>query len=76
MKNPLGVSPSKGYQGTTRGKEKILMNSYEPTQINWTKVRLLIQTSNLISRSTVVPNTFAGKLINIVSGSVKIYTKS
>ena len=25
MKNPLGVSPSKGYQGTTRGKEKILM---------------------------------------------------
>ena len=23
MKNPLGVSPSKGYQGTTRGKEKI-----------------------------------------------------
>ena len=71
MKNPLGVSPSKGYQGTTRGKEKILMNSYEPTQINWTKVRLLIQTSNLISRSTVVPNTFAGKLINIVSGSVK-----
>ena len=23
MKNPLGVSPSKGNQGTTRGKEKI-----------------------------------------------------
>ena len=23
MKNPLGVSPSKGKQGTTRGKEKI-----------------------------------------------------
>ena len=22
MKNPLGVSPSKGYQGTTQGKEK------------------------------------------------------
>ena len=22
MKNPLGVSPSKGNQGTTRGKEK------------------------------------------------------
>ena len=33
MKNPLGVSPSKGYQGTTRGKEKILMTSVgiEPT---------------------------------------------
>ena len=26
MKNPLGVSPSKGYQGTARGKEK---NSYD-----------------------------------------------
>ena len=24
MKNPLGVSPSKGYQGTTRGKEYAL----------------------------------------------------
>ena len=24
MNNPLGVSPSKGKQGTTRGKEKIL----------------------------------------------------
>ena len=33
MKNPLGVSPSKGYQGITRGKEKILMTSVgiEPT---------------------------------------------
>ena len=33
MKNPLGVSPSKGYQGTTRGNEKILMTSVgiEPT---------------------------------------------
>ena len=27
MKNPLGFSPSKGYQGTMRGKEKILMTS-------------------------------------------------
>ena len=33
MKNPLGVSPSKGYQGITRGKEKLLMTSVgiEPT---------------------------------------------
>ena len=32
-KNPLGVSPSKGYQGTTRGKEKILLTlvGIEPT---------------------------------------------
>ena len=25
MKDPLGVSPSKGNQGTKRGKEKILL---------------------------------------------------
>ena len=33
MNNPLGVSPSKGKQGTTRGKEKILLTSVgiEPT---------------------------------------------
>ena len=27
MKDPLGVSPSKGNQGTTRGNEKILLTS-------------------------------------------------
>ena len=33
MNNPLGVSPSKGNQGTTRGKEKNLLTSVriEPT---------------------------------------------
>ena len=33
MEDPLGVSPSKGNQGTTRGKEKILLTSVgiEPT---------------------------------------------
>ena len=33
MKNPLGVSTSKGNQGATRGKEKILLTSVgiEPT---------------------------------------------
>ena len=33
MNYPLGVSPSKGNQGTTRGKEKILLTSVgiEPT---------------------------------------------
>ena len=33
MKNPLGVSPRKGNQGTTRGKKKIIMTSVgiEPT---------------------------------------------
>ena len=33
IKDPLGVSPSKGNQGTTRGKEKIILTSVgiEPT---------------------------------------------
>ena len=33
MRDPLGVSPSKGNQGTTRGNEKILLTSVgiEPT---------------------------------------------
>ena len=33
MKDPLGVSPSKGNQGTTRGKERIILTSVgiEPT---------------------------------------------
>ena len=33
MKDPLGVSPSKGNQGTKRGKEKFLLTSVgiEPT---------------------------------------------
>ena len=33
MKDPLGISPSKGNQGTTQGKEKILLTSVgiEPT---------------------------------------------
>jgi len=31
MSNPLGVSPNKGNQGTTRGKEKNLLTSVEPT---------------------------------------------
>ena len=33
MKDPLGLSPSKGNQGTTRGKEKIILTSVgiEPT---------------------------------------------
>ena len=33
MKDPLGGSPSKGNQGTTRGREKILLTSVgiEPT---------------------------------------------
>ena len=29
MKDPLGVSPSKVNQGTTRGKEQILLTSFD-----------------------------------------------
>ena len=43
------------------------------TQIKLTKLRLLIQTSDLISRSTAVNNTVAWKLINIASGFQNIY---
>ena len=32
MNNPLGVSPSKGKQGTTRGKEKIFLPRWESNQ--------------------------------------------
>ena len=35
MKDPLGVSPSKGNQGTTRGKEKISVG-IEPTTSGFT----------------------------------------
>ena len=33
MKDPLGISPSKGTQGTTRGKKKVILTSVgiEPT---------------------------------------------
>ena len=41
MKDPLGVSPSKGNQGTTRGKENILLTS------------MGIKTHDLRIRSTV-----------------------
>ena len=46
MKNPLGVSSSKGYQGTPHGKEKILMTSVgiEPT-ISGLDLPLLCQLS-------------------------------
>ena len=52
MKDPLGVSSSKGNQGTTRGKEKILLTSVgiEPTTSGLDST--LIYTSELILCST------------------------
>ena len=56
LKDPLGVSPSKGKQGTTRGKEKVLLTSVgiEPTTsgLDLTLITL-IYTSELILCSTI-----------------------
>ena len=50
MKDPLSVSPSKGNQGTTRGKEKILLTSVG------------IETHDLWIRSTVtLPTELRGR---------------
>ena len=57
MKDPLGVSPSKGNQGTTRGKEKILLTSVgspSPSKGN--------RTHDLRIRSTVtLPTELRGR---------------
>ena len=39
MKDPLGVSPSRGNQGTTRGKEKILLTSVEVGKVTVDLIR-------------------------------------
>ena len=58
MNDPLGVSP-KGNQGTTRGKEKVLLTSVgiEPTtsglDLNVTSHNTLIYTSELNLSSTI-----------------------
>ena len=52
MKDPLGVSPSKGNQGTTRGKEKIILTSVgiEP-KTSGLELPLLCRLSNDLNRS-------------------------
>ena len=51
MKDPLGVSPSEGNQGTTRGKEKIFLTSVgiEPTT-SGIDLPLLCRTSYEVGR--------------------------
>ena len=44
MKDPLGVSPSKGNQGTTRGKEKILLPSVSHSTLIYTSESILCST--------------------------------
>ena len=41
MKDPLGVSPSKGNQGTTRGKEKFLLTSVSHSTLIYTSELIL-----------------------------------
>ena len=57
MKDPLDGSPSKGNQGTTRGKEKILLTSVgiEPTTSGKVRVHM-----NVVPRSTMSTNGFHG----------------
>ena len=50
MNNPLGVSPSKGNQGTTRGKENLL-----------TSVRIEPTTSGLGLPAVTLPTELRGR---------------
>ena len=79
MKDPLGVSPSKGNQGTTRGKEKILLTSVgiEPTcfhsatrhNIHTLEKTQQAATEDLgsvsrISMATLAPNSTADRILS------------
>ena len=68
MKDPLGVSPSKGNQGTTRGKEKFLLTSVgiEPT----TSGLDLIYTSELILCSHIC--VYSATRHNIQRGVIRL----
>ena len=59
MNNPLGVSPSKGNQGTTRGKEKIIFDLGGN------------RTHDLRIRSTVtLPTELRGRTEKLESGTI------
>ena len=62
MKDPLGVSPSKGNQGTTRGKEKFPLTSVgiEPT----TSGLDLLSVSHFVDEMTRDRYSLAGRLGN------------
>ena len=77
MKDPLGVSPSKRNQGTTRGKEKIILTSVgiEPTTSGLDiplLCRLSYEVGQRKSGTIKVVNPGEEKVrvhINVVSGS-------
>ena len=62
MKDPLGISPSKENQGTTRGKEKILLTSVgiEPTT-SGLDLPLLCRLSFEVSRTEKVGDDLGGE---------------
>ena len=70
MKSSLGVSPSKGNQGTTRGKEKILLTSLriEPTTSG-------LDLALLCRLSYEVGQTKSGtiKVVNRGEGKVRVH---
>ena len=66
MKDPLGVSPSKGNQGTTRGKEKFLLTSVgiEPTT-SGLDLPLLCRLSYEVGQrksGTILPRSSVGRV--------------
>ena len=61
MENPLGVSPSKENQGTTRGKEKIILTSVgiEPTT-SGLDLALLCRLSYEVEQRKIYPSLQSG----------------
>ena len=60
MKDPLGVSPSKGNQGTTRGKEKILDLGGNRTHDLWNRSTVTLPTE-LRGRTEEVGDDIGGE---------------
>ena len=73
MNNPLGVSPSKGKQGTTRGKEKNLLTSVgiEPTT-SGLDLPLLCRLSGLVAQSA--DSLFPLFKLNVAQNNVPLPT--
>ena len=76
MKEPLGINPSKGNQGTTRGKEKILLTSVgiEPTTSGLdlpevvgsilTEVKIFFSLPRVVSRFPLLGLTPSGSFMD------------
>ena len=60
MKDPLGVSPSEGNQGTTRGKEKFLLTSVRIEPTTWIRSIVNLQTE-LRGRTEKVGDDLGGE---------------